>query len=118
MSANITSPDFNPELCTLHTCPIQYAQIGYVPTLAGNSLYLAIFALLLFFQVLIGIRYRNWGYLASLVGGLILEIIGYAARIQMHFNPFLANPFLMWAFLLHQSPLQPLTFCIADISSV
>ena len=30
-------------------------------------------------------------------GGLILEIIGYVARVQMHYNPFLSSSFLMYA---------------------
>jgi hypothetical protein len=29
-----------------------------------------------------------------MVGGLALEIIGYAGRIQLHFNPFPFDPFL------------------------
>ena len=104
MSFNLTSSgnlttgnltDFDVNDCTLSTCPIAYAQVQYDPSLAGNALYLAIFTALLFVHILCGIRYRTWGFFGSLVGGLILEIIGYAARVQMHFNPFLANPFLM-----------------------
>ena len=92
-AANLTDFDIND--CTLSICPIAYAQVHYDPSLAGNALYLAIFALLLFVHVFFGIRYRTWGFFGSIVGGLVLEIIGYAARVQMHFNPFLSNPFLM-----------------------
>lgn len=108
-SVDFNSPDFNANLCTLQTCPLAYASVDYVPNLAGNALYLALFSLFLVIQVFLGIRYRTWGYMVGLVGGLVLEIIGYVARVQMHYNPFLSNPFLMYIhrglppnnFLLH-----------------
>ena len=86
-------------LCTLDTCPLEFAQVHYDPSLAGNALYLAIFAFLLLVQTFLGIRYRLWGYFGSMFGGLLLEIVGYAARVTMHYNPFLANPFLMQVIL-------------------
>lgn len=95
MSINQTVPDIDFNLCTLELCPLEFAQVRYDPTLAGNALYLAIFALLLLMQTLLGIRYRTWGYFGAMLGGLILEIVGYGARVKMHFNPFLSDPFLM-----------------------
>ena len=88
--------NFTIDDCTLSLCPIIYAQVHYDPSLAGNALYLAIFGLLLIVHLFFGIRYRTWAFFGSLVGGLLLEIIGYAARVAMHFNPFLSNPFLMY----------------------
>jgi len=87
--------DFNPSLCTLDTCPLELAQVRYDPTLAGNALYLSIFALLLCIHIFLGIRYRTWGYFGAMFGGLVLEIVGYGARVKMHYNPFLSDPFLM-----------------------
>jgi hypothetical protein len=49
---------------------------------------------LLPFQVFFGIRYRTWGFLGCLIGGLILEILGYVARVQLHYNPFRKGPFI------------------------
>ena len=96
MSNSTNSTDNNWQyLCTLQTCPLSDAQIGYVPSLAGNAFYVAIFALLLFAQIFLGIFYRTWGFLVATFMGIVLEVIGYIARIQMHFNPFLQNPFLM-----------------------
>ena len=83
--------------CTLSTCPLSEAQLDYVPSLGGNALYLGILAICLIAQLVLGIKYRTWGFLVAMVGGLILEIIGYAARIQMHYNPFPSGPFLMYA---------------------
>ena len=83
------------ENCTLSTCPISYAQLLYQPNIGGNAFFISIFALALFFQVFAGIRYRTWGYLVGLFCGLVLEIVGYAARIRMHYNPFIQGPFVM-----------------------
>ena len=81
--------------CTLQTCPLSLANVKYIPSLAGNALYLAIFALIMVIQSFLGIRYRTWGFLGSLLGGLALEIIGYVGRVQMHFNDWLGGPYLM-----------------------
>jgi hypothetical protein len=83
------------DFCTLQTCPISDAQVHYDPTLAGNALYSVIFVCLLVAQIIQGIRYRTWTFTSALFGGLLLEIIGYAGRILMHFNPFNFNNFLM-----------------------
>lgn len=85
------------EACTLQTCSIETdSALGYVPSLGGNVVFIVIFALLIPFQVYLGIRHRTWGYMAGLIGGLILEIIGYVARVQANSDPFGENPFLMF----------------------
>ncbi|MCJ1403836.1 hypothetical protein MMC11_007059 [Xylographa trunciseda] len=115
-AVNLTNFDTND--CTLSTCPIEYAQIQYDPSLGGNALYLAIFAIILFLHIFLGIRYRAWGFFGSLFGGLLLEIIGYAARVQMHFNPFLSNPFLIYIICLTIAPVfltAAIYLCLARI---
>ncbi|ERF75848.1 hypothetical protein EPUS_01214 [Endocarpon pusillum Z07020] len=94
----------NPELCTIDTCPLELASIEYIPTLPGNALYVSLFALCLLVQLYFGIRYRTWGFLAGMIGGLVLEILGYVARIQIHFNPFREDPFLMYIVCLTIGP--------------
>ena len=88
----------DPGLCTVETCPLDWATIRYVPSLAGNVLYLAIFAIILLFQGFLGSRHRTWSFFSAMIGGLVLEVIGYAGRLQMHDNIFLFNPFLMYDF--------------------
>lgn len=85
----------DPDLCTIDTCPMSMANMDYVPSLAGNLIFIAIFVLVLVMQIGIGIRHKTWSYLIAMTGGLVLEIIGYVARVQMHSNPFTSNPFLM-----------------------
>jgi len=89
------NPGFPIESCTLSTCSLLNAQVEYQPSLGGNAFYISIFSLAIVFQVFFGIRYRTWGFLVGLFCGLVLEIVGYAARAQMHFNPFTKGPFVM-----------------------
>ena len=81
--------------CTLATCPLSDAFLDYDPSLGGNAFYIAVFATVLVSQIVQLIRYRTWSYSLCVMFGLVLEIIGYVGRVQMHFNPFLSNPFLM-----------------------
>jgi hypothetical protein len=87
--------NINVDTCTLSTCPIEYGFVHYDPSLGGNAFFLAVFALILLIQVGQCIKYRTWSFSGSMFGGLVLEIVGYLGRVQMHFNPFLSNPFLM-----------------------
>ncbi|RDW63446.1 sphingoid long-chain base transporter RSB1 [Coleophoma cylindrospora] len=94
---DITSPYFDPTVnCTIGTCPIQYAEVQYVPSLAGNVLYAAIFGLFLVCHVVLAIIYKTWSYNFAMACGLILEIIGYVERVQMHANPFKSDPFVIY----------------------
>ena len=85
----------DPSLCTIKTCPIDWATIQYVPSLAGNAFYLAFFIIILVFQIYLGARYRTWSFMVALLGGEILEVIGYAGRIELHDNIFVFGSFLM-----------------------
>jgi hypothetical protein len=90
--SNFSVPNY---LCTVDICPISQAQIHYIPSLLGNTLNVTIFSLLILIQIIQGIYYRTWTFTLAMIGGLTLEVIGYASRIQMHFNPFLFSSFLM-----------------------
>jgi len=100
----IAHPAIPDELCTLQTCSLLQAHFRYLPSLAGNALYLAIFAVLIVPQVVLGIQYKTWGFMGAMLGGLILEVIGYTARVQMHSNPFSQDPFLMYAYAFPSFP--------------
>lgn len=87
---NISSDD-----CTLETCCLAQASFLYIPDLGGNAFFTALFAVLLLPQLGLGIRYKTWGVLVGMVCGLILEVVGYAGRLQLHSNPFDDDAFLM-----------------------
>jgi hypothetical protein len=90
--------------CTLQTCPIELAYLLYDPNLARDVLFLAIFALLLPLQLLLGYLTRTTGITLAMFISLSLQIIGYVGRVQVHFNPFLEENFLMYLIPLMVGP--------------
>lgn len=87
--------EINVDDCRLGTCPLDWATVRYDPSLGGNVFFMSIFGLFLLIQAFQLYRYRTWSFSCSMMSGLVLEIVGYLGRVQMHFNPFLSNPFLM-----------------------
>jgi hypothetical protein len=87
--------------CTLGTCPLALANVRYVPSLGGNATYLVLFIILFAAQCFLGIKHRTWGFMGGMLGGLMLEIIGYGARIGMHYNPFNTDCFFAWVHYSH-----------------
>ncbi|KAL8739814.1 MAG: hypothetical protein Q9190_007419 [Brigantiaea leucoxantha] len=100
----ISNNDTLLENCKVGTCPLDLASIHYVPSVVANAIFVSIFGLALLIHVPLGIRYRTWSFLAGLVGGLILEILGYYARLAMHSNPFKSDPFLLYIVTLTIAP--------------
>jgi RTA1 like protein len=119
-STNTT--EFYPENCTYETCSVEdYGQIRYVPSLAGNAFYIALFALFLITQILLGVRYRTWGFLVGMVGGLALEIVGYIGRILLHFDDFDFNNFIIYIVCLTIGPAflaAAIYLCLARIIAI
>jgi hypothetical protein len=111
-----------PWLCTYATCPVDlYGQLRYIPSLAGNAFYLALFALGLLLQIGLGIRYRTWGYLVCMIGGTGLEIVGYTARIELHIDDFNNNYFIIYLVGLTIGPAffsAAIYLCLARIIAV
>ncbi|KAL4746280.1 hypothetical protein BDW72DRAFT_210539 [Aspergillus terricola var. indicus] len=90
--------------CTVQTCPLSLAHTSYLPNLSGNGFYVALFALLLPVQLIMGIRTRTWSFMTGMVCGLLLEVLGYAARIKMRGNPFIDRWFTMYMVCLTVAP--------------
>ncbi|KAM0259116.1 hypothetical protein ACHAQJ_003487 [Trichoderma viride] len=90
--------------CTVLTCPLSCAQVDYLPTLVGNAIYAAAFGLLLLAQAGLGIKYKTWGFMAGMICGLILEVVGYIGRIMLHGNPFDFNNFIIYLVPLTIAP--------------
>ncbi|QKX55539.1 uncharacterized protein TRUGW13939_02633 [Talaromyces rugulosus] len=85
----------DPFNCTLQTCSIEYAFTQYQPNIAANSVYLVVFSIFLAGQVVLAICCKSWSYSGLIICGMILEILGYIARILIHTNPFSFPYFLM-----------------------
>lgn len=90
----------NPDDCSLQTCPLSAGYIEYQPNVAGNIIFLAVFAILLVAQIGVGIMFRTWSFMVAMVAGLILEVVGYSGRLLLHNNPFSFDAFLMWVTVL------------------
>ncbi|KAL3473687.1 RTA1 like protein-domain-containing protein [Aspergillus californicus] len=103
----------DPESCTLATCSLEDAYIHYQPTIAGNSVYAALFGILLIAQIIQFPLYRMWGFSGSMIAGLVLEVLGYAARILFHDDPFSFDYFLMQVPNLICLSIAPVFFCAA-----
>jgi hypothetical protein len=82
-------------LCTISICSLDYAQIEYVPTFAGNLIYIIVFGVLFIAQCYLGIRHKTWGFFSGMFCGLILEVLGYLGRLMLHNNPFSFDAFLL-----------------------
>ncbi len=85
-------PDAN---CTLETCPLESSVLQYRPSLGASGAFIGIFAVSMLLHAFQGIRTRTWGFTLSIVAGCILEIIGYAGRVIIYYNPFDFNGFLI-----------------------
>ena len=88
-------PDANCTLTGPNTCPVEASVYQYRPTLAGNSVFIALFAIALIIQIFQGIKWRTWAFMVAMSAGCICEIIGYVGRILLNVNPFSFNGFLM-----------------------
>jgi hypothetical protein len=96
MAENISNIlNFDWSLGAFQTLSLSLLEIYYISSFAGNALYLAVFALILAVLFSLGIRYRTWGFLSGLLGGLLLELIGYIGRAKLHYNDWPVNPFLV-----------------------
>ncbi|KAI9670249.1 MAG: hypothetical protein M1831_006463 [Alyxoria varia] len=88
----------------METCCTEQGMINYVPTTAGNAVYLAIFAVALIAQIGLGVRYKTWDFMGPMVAGTIMEIFGYAGRLWMTTDIFTMSPFLMYLIPLTIGP--------------
>ena len=74
--------------CHLGNCPLEWSLYTYRPSLAANSTFLALFAIIGLVHIYLGYRWRSWGFMVGMILGCLSEIIGYAGRIMLWNNPF------------------------------
>lgn len=72
-----------------------FTHFAYIPNLGANILYICIFAFYLLVQVALGIRFRTWDFMGAMLCGVLLEVVGYTARIFMRKDPEERTPFLI-----------------------
>lgn len=87
---------FGPDAtCTLDTCPIEWSIYQYRPDLAANITLLALFGVIGAVHVVLGWRWKSWGFMIGMLLGSISEIVGYAGRILFYYDPFSFNAFMI-----------------------
>jgi RTA1 like protein len=103
---NLTILINSDSLCNLNVCDLTLAAFDYIPSLAGNSFYTAIFGLYIIANLYLGIRHKTWGYMVAMFFGLTSEVIGYIGRIMLWQNPFdpTGNNFLIYIVCLTIGP--------------
>lgn len=75
--------------CNLDLCPLNTSYWDYLPSLAANGLFTALFSIsLLAFSVQAVIYRKYLGFSIAMISGSILEILGYAGRVWAHEDPF------------------------------
>lgn len=89
-------PDEN---CTLtpgpRYCPASVGVYEYRPSLAANTVFIALFGLALVIHLALGIRYKTWAFMFAIFWGCASELIGYGGRVLMWENPFSFTGFLV-----------------------
>lgn len=89
--------------CTLSVCPVEASVYGYRASLPFSSLLIALYAICLVVQVVLGWHYKTWGYLSAMALGCLVEILGYVGRIIMWNNPWNNGGFIMQIGMSHAS---------------
>ncbi|KAF2211979.1 hypothetical protein CERZMDRAFT_41922 [Cercospora zeae-maydis SCOH1-5] len=102
IGCNATIADTN--LCTLDTCCLAQSSFLYRPNYAGNLFYTIFFAVFVLPQLALGIKYKTWTYMISVILGLGVEVGGYVARVMLHENPFNNDAFLAYLIMLTIAP--------------
>lgn len=81
--------------CTLSECSIQLSVFKYRPSLAANSVFIALFGLSLVIHAFQGVKYRQWTFGVLMLLGCACEMIGYGGRIIMYNDPWSFSGFIM-----------------------
>jgi len=91
--------------CTISTCPIASSYYFYRVSLAANATFIALFSLsLLGFLVTFAVTRRATAFTVAMCSGVILEVIGYAGRIESWQNQWGQTGFLMQIVCLTIAP--------------
>ncbi|KLO84405.1 phospholipid-translocating ATPase [Fusarium fujikuroi] len=90
--------------CTLELCPLESSILRYQPNVPANAIFIGVFGLSMALHIFQGIKMKTWGFMASMMAGCILEIIGYIGRLIIHDNPFDFIGFLLQIIMITIAP--------------
>ncbi|RFU80136.1 hypothetical protein TARUN_2099 [Trichoderma arundinaceum] len=70
--------------------------LSFTPLLAPNALFVTCFTILLLIQLVLTFRFwRFYGYAIGMLGGLLLELLGYVAKVQLSRSRTNKNAYIM-----------------------
>ena len=87
--------------CTLDLCPVDYTPYGYLPNLGANISFAVLFGIALLVHTWMGVKGRNWFFMACVNVGCLSAVVGYVGRVVMRGNPF---NFVAFMIQLRKSP--------------
>lgn len=83
---------------TSQTPPNGIGAVSFTPLLAPNALFVTLFTILFIIQIILTTRFwRFYGYAIGMLGGLLLELLGYVAKVQLSLNRANKNGYIMYA---------------------
>ncbi len=75
--------------CSVEKCPLTSSFFEYRPSLAANGLFIALFSLSLVGYLGQALISRSFlGFTICMIGGCILEVLGYIGRVMSYYNPW------------------------------
>ncbi|KAI0164311.1 RTA1 like protein-domain-containing protein [Hypoxylon sp. FL1284] len=80
--------------CTLTRCSPDF--LANKPSLAGNAVFIALFAILVPLALGLGVRYKTSVFATTISTGLALEVLGYVGRILLYNNPTSRPDFILF----------------------
>lgn len=81
---------------TSHIPPNGIGAVSFTPLLAPNALFVTIFIIIFIIQIILTTRFwRFYGYAIGMLGGLLLELLGYVAKVQLSNNRANKNRYIM-----------------------
>lgn len=70
--------------------------LSFTPVLVPNVVFLVLFIALFVCQIALTVKFwRFYGYAIGMLGGLLLELLGYAAKVQLSKNRMDKNGYIM-----------------------
>ncbi|TFB00553.1 Sphingoid long-chain base transporter RSB1 [Trichoderma ghanense] len=69
-------------------CPVEATVLGYYPNLGSGIFFAIVFGILTVASLVLGVWKKTYTYAIGLSIGLLLEMLGYIGRIQLHYNPW------------------------------
>lgn len=87
--------------CTLPACPVELSIYGYRSSLPFSAVTIALYAICAGAQAYLGWRYKTWTFMASMLTGCFVEILGFVGRILMWQNPWSDTAFTMQIGMWH-----------------